>query len=440
LQQGSFGSLFTRALSLMLAATLWVSLGGMQTHAAERRKVVVASNFGAGSTQGQGVIDVTEAFQEAHPEIEIELLMGFAEDKYLTSVASGTAPDVYTAGDARIKGYVLEGLAADITRFVDSDTRLSADDFWPPAWSRVRHAGRIWGLPYSADPNFALAINTSHFAEVGLDSSDPVPTIADVDAAHMRLTRATSDRLERIGIVPWDMPAGPLGGAIFTWGWTFGGSFYDEESGKITPLDPGIVAATEWMLSHDERNPQEVILAATAPNLNRRFALGQVSMQPLNPPILTNVLRTAPDLDVEILPMPRYPGGPENTMWIGGHTFFVSAGSEQKEAAYEYIRYAAGTPEGSGRLLGPAGFFPAYRHSKAYEQLLEIEWNRQFVALQSTAVLERASIPAVREYGEAFKAALDKVLDRTLAPREALAEVERLVQPVVTSALEQAKL
>ena len=55
----------------------------------------------------------------------------------------------------------------------------------------------------------------------------------------------------RIGIIPW-VQAGNAN-ATFTWGWAFGGSFYDPKTQKVTADNPGVVKAMEWMTSYAKK-------------------------------------------------------------------------------------------------------------------------------------------------------------------------------------------
>lgn len=397
--------------------------------------IQVASLWNLPAKQAQGYVDVVEAFSREHPDIEVDLVLGVGADKFRVALAGGVAPDVYSAGDSDMKTYILEGYASDITPYFRADPGIAPSDFLPPAWGRVEYRKQVWGLPFSAEPNFAMYVNGDHMGEAGMEAA-AIKTIADLDRAHLRLTRVSGDgTLENIGITPWDIIGG-YGNGMFTWGWVFGGSFYDAGTERITPAHLRNVAALEWILSHDERQSRAQIVAAMPGSGIDRFCRGQLTMFPGNPPQIGNIRSRQPSFDVEIVPMPYHQDQPAgNTMWLGGHTFFVSATSAQKEAAYRFIRYAAATPEGSRVLLSPSGFFPAYRRSNVYKEHLADPWGRTFVELQMTATLHRGDIPATQAYNKALTDAVTAVIQRKKLPRAALEDVERQVQPDVVAAL-----
>src|SRR5690606_387759 len=115
--------------------------------------------------------------------------------------------------------------------------------------------GEVWALPLYVDSNFGLTYNRDMLDATGIE---PPKTIAELDEANLKLAELTSDgALTRIGLIPWDVHG--YGNSIYTWGWAFGGSFYDPEEQRITANDSRVVEAVEWMGSLADRFGFDVV-------------------------------------------------------------------------------------------------------------------------------------------------------------------------------------
>ncbi len=87
------------------------------------------------------------------------------------------------------------------------------------------------GLPtgavtFSADANFGFFWNKQVFKAAGLDPEQPPKTLDELTQINSRLNKSSGGAIERMGILPWT--AYGSANAIFTWGWIFGGEFFDE--------------------------------------------------------------------------------------------------------------------------------------------------------------------------------------------------------------------
>ncbi len=171
-------------LGWVIATTLaWLAVSTATAAASTTLRVGV---LWSGPPQTRGFQNVAEAFERSHPGVKVELIYGVSEERFIVSLASQAAPDVYTVGDQSIKDFILAGYTADITDLFQKDASLRATDFLPPAWERVWYKGRVWGLPYSADPNFALFANKAHLAQAGVELPTTIPQL---DEAIRKLTQ-----------------------------------------------------------------------------------------------------------------------------------------------------------------------------------------------------------------------------------------------------------
>ncbi len=218
------------------------------------------------------------------------------QDSHLTAVAGGIAPDMAMIVDFSTAQWVELGVMSDLTPYFDA-AGLSGDDYWPAAWYLMNYKGKVWQMPFDVDPSFPIFWNKGIFEEVGLDPETGPVTIDDVDAFSQEINRIEDGVATRIGMIPWQTYG--FGNSIYTWGWAFGGSFYDEANEEVTPDDEHIVASLQWMVDTAKAvgGPDQV--SVTPPGLQvHYFGGGNVGMSPMVSVNFRDVKRYNPDLQI----------------------------------------------------------------------------------------------------------------------------------------------
>lgn len=118
---------------------------------------------------------VIEAFEAAHPNIRVqrEIITGDME-ALKVQLLGGVAPDVYMVRAEQMPTFMDQGLAMDITPYIERD--LNLDDYLP-AWGSMTLNGRFYGVPaegggYRED---AMFINRDIFDKAGIPVPSPDP-------------------------------------------------------------------------------------------------------------------------------------------------------------------------------------------------------------------------------------------------------------------------
>lgn len=116
--------------------------------------------------------DVVPAFEEANPDISVDLQnVGGAGDTYTqidNAIAAGSgAPDIAQIEYYAVAQYAIPGRLADLTAFGAQDL---ASEFTPGTWNAVTLAdsGAVYGLPMDSGP-MALFYNEAVFEEAGIE-------------------------------------------------------------------------------------------------------------------------------------------------------------------------------------------------------------------------------------------------------------------------------
>lgn len=150
--------------------------------------------------------------------------------------------------------------------------------------------------------------------------------------------------MDRLGLIPWGVYG--YANSLFTWGWAFGGEFYDEEHQKITANDPRIVQALEWMCKYAQQYgfEQVVTLQSTFGNAQQNpFIVGKQVMQLMHLSGIADLDQYAPSLEYGMAPIPGLQGADGSAAWVGGWTLSIPSGvtdPAKRRAALEFILWS----------------------------------------------------------------------------------------------------
>ncbi len=294
---------------------------------------------------GEAVDAVIKAFEEKHPDIKINAVYTANQgegqnEKLLTAVSGGNPPDVAYFDRFEIGSWAAQGSLEDLTELAES-SGVSKDLYYPFAWEEASYEGKLYGIPTTTDSRLVY-FNKDQFEEVGLEPNNPPKTIAQLEEAAEKLTIKERNRFERIGFIPWYGQ-----GWLYSWGWAFGGDFYEPETKKVTANDPKVVEALQWITDFAKKYDVEDIAGFTdsqGTGAMDPFLTGQLSMKVSGPWEVSAIKKFKPDLNYGVFPIPT-PTGENHTTWSGGWSVVIPKGAKNKEAAWEFMKFF-GSEEG----------------------------------------------------------------------------------------------
>ncbi len=187
----------TKVLAVAAAAATAASLVACSASAPGDEKITISFWTHTHPPMIEVFEELIAEYEDANPNITIDyqtIPNGDFNTKMLTSLSNGSGPDIINMDDAAIRGeYLPKGLLAPI-----DPEALGAADADEVAARYVDGAlagasgedGTIYGLPSEFNGS-ALAINTAHFADAGLDpATTPLETWDDVSAVAGKLAAA----------------------------------------------------------------------------------------------------------------------------------------------------------------------------------------------------------------------------------------------------------
>ncbi len=317
------------------------------------------------------------AFQEAFPNVELEIVETFDEQTLLTAIASETVPDVLWLSRFETATWASRDVLMPLTEFIERDS-YDTSIFYESALSESTYEDEIYGIPGGMDVR-ALFVNLDHLEEAGVDP-------ASLDASNWeQLSEIGAQLVQRDGdtYTRWGFDHKAQQGNFWLWGNGNGGSFLNEDATEATFNAEENVAALDWGVQafEGQGDYQGYQAFATTWQGDEQFARGLVSMSLYEQWMMSGpIASVAPDLNFVVLPVRENGSGPDGRMvsFVGGNSWYIPAGAKNPEAAWEYIKFlhtdetwmiGAEATKALREEQGDRPFIPSLTGSKTADQL-----------------------------------------------------------------------
>lgn len=392
--------------------------------------------------------EIISGFNASHPNIVVKGVQvpGSETDatRLMTAVRGGIGPDVYLLDRFTVAQRAQAGLLTDLTGFIQaSGTTVEefAQQYLDWAWAEVLYNGKVYALPWDADVR-ALYYRKDLLRAAGFDPAEFDPKNGPVTPERLKeVAFALNEKDQtgaytRIGFIPSFEQ-----GWHYTWGFAFGGKFYDLATREVTPTDPGVLAGFRFLYDWNKdlgfQAAQTFVntywawpdAGGLSPAMNPFFT-GRTAFWVSGDWLISQIAQYAPNIEYGITYLPSPDGTPRS--WSGGWSVVIPAGAKHPEEAFEFMKYFAGEP-------GQRVYLTRTRHLPTVVSLLHndelyTEEHQFFKDLlpYSTA---RPVLPVGALYWDELTKAQEKVLLGAATPEEALRAVYDRVQPQLERAM-----
>ncbi len=386
-----------------------------------------------GGTSKDQLEQTARAFEKANPGLKVNLVfvsnnLGSGQ-KFYTSVAAGKAPDVTFVDGTQVAEWAVQGAIESLDKYVKAD-HVQADAFFKPCWDQCQWDGSTYAMTYCADPNFAFAWNKSAFQRANLNQDSAPITIEQMDQYNDKLVqRAKTGRLTSIGIIPWAQ----FGGAnsVFTWGWAFGGDFYDDKNRKIIADKTRVMDAFKWMMSYADKYDATKIasLSQGFGSLEQKpFYTGTLGMACFHISQIIDQKSYAPNLQYGLGYIPYPKGGEVNSSWVGGWCMALPRGSQHPDLGWKFIHWMCATKQGSYTMAKNASLLPAYKDSPYFKEIERDPKYGVFLEIMRNCKHQRPVMPAQSFFMQQLDRAVDQALYKQKTPEQALRDAVKETQ------------
>lgn len=345
--------------------------------------------------------------------------------KLTTAVRAGTGPDVYMLDRFTVAERAAAGVLEDLSPYGAASLGSSYLDF---AWGEALFKGKPYALPFDTDTR-ALYYNKDLLKAAGvtdlssLDPSNGPPTISAVRQMASKVNKKdASGNYTVVGFVPWINQ-----GWHYTWGFVYGGTFFDSSSCKVTPDNPKIVQAFNdmfwnWSDSLGVTQVQTFLSSYNPPNLPTQqdpFLTAHLGFVITGDWVLGNIQTYVPNLNygVTYIPVPKQ--GDQPATWAGGWSMVIPKGPKNAKGGFEFMKYIAGEP-------GQRVYTKETQHTPTFKSLSSdnslFPGNHAFFQKQLPAAHSRPPLPVGGFFWDQLSTAQDAAVRHTTAPSAGLAQ------------------
>ena len=380
----------------------------------------------------QGMVETYNGQATDHQVELVQIPPGEVTDvsKLMTAVRGGTGPDVYYLDRFIVAQRAADGLLQDLSPYGAGDLLENYIEF---ARNEASFDGKPFALPFDTDAR-ALYYNRAMIEEAGFDPAEldaangPVTwdRIAEIAAAIDE--RDASGNYTRMGFVPWANQ-----GWHYTYGFSWGGEFFDPQACAVTPTDQPIVDAFSWVQAYCEERDPAAVNAFAGPTMQPGFAVqehpfltGSLAMQITGDWAIAQNARYAPDLDYGITWMPVPNDGDESVTWSGGWSLVMPQGAKNPEPAFRFMSWMTGE-DGQRIYTEESSHLPTWEALLGEEDIFS-ERHRFFAELLPTS-RNRPPLPVGAKYWDELTVAWQSTYLGEAEPEAALQTVADRVQP-----------
>ncbi len=419
---------------ILLGSCLWVSAS-----AYGQTQIKFWINSSLAAHEKAAYQKAAEAFSQKNSNIKVnvEVVPGSETDaaKLMTAVRSGVGPDVAVLDRFTIAQRAATGLLTDLTPLIKKEGKDLSQEYSEGPWQEVLYQNKIYALPTNTDAR-VLFYNKQLLREAGIDLSEFDPARGPIapdrfkEIAFKLNQKDASGAYTRIGFVPWLEQ-----GWGYTWGYAFGGSFFDFTNCKVTATDPGVVKGYQflydWAKALDPQKARTFVdtywqwpSVGTLPDSQMPFFTGKVAFVITGNWVFAAMKDAAPNLEYGVTYIPA-PNGLK-TSWSGGWSAVIPQGVKNLEAAYQFLRFVAGE-EGQTFLAQEAASLPTLKSLLQRKDLFAPEY--QFFLTLLPISKSRPPLPVGALFWDKLKEAEEAVITNSQTPEAALKMVDDEVQP-----------
>jgi multiple sugar transport system substrate-binding protein len=396
-------------------------------------------NSSLGATEKDAYGRAAQEFEQKNPKykVKVEVVPGSETDiaKLMTAVRSGAGPDIAVIDRFTVAQRAATGLLVDLTPLIAKEGKDISQEYSEGPWQEVLYQKKVYALPTNTDAR-VLFYNKKLLKEAGIDVNEFDPARGPMDPKRFqeiafKLNQTdSSGAYTRIGFVPWLEQ-----GWGYTWGYAFGGTFFDFANCRVTATDPGVVKGYQFLYDWAKAlGPQKAKTfvdtywqwpsVGTLPDAQMPFFTGRVAFVITGNWVFATMKNVAPNLDYGLTYIPA-PNGLK-TSWSGGWSVAIPQGTKNLDAAYELLRFVAGQ-EGQRLLVKYATSLPTNKALLADKDLFPPEYSL-FLSLLPISK-SRPPLPVGALYWDKLKDAEEAVIANSQSPEEALKTVVDEVQP-----------
>lgn len=422
------------AAGISLSA-IGASLRSLSASAQEATEVVFWTTHNEPDLAGLQMI--VDEFNTQDPSVQANLVQVVGDEtdttKLMTAVRGGTGPDVYMLDRFIVAQRAAEGVLQELTPYA-SEAGVSGDNYVPFAWAEANFNGTLYALPFDTDAR-AIYYNRGLLQEAGvdpaqLDAAAGPATFEAINEIATALDQLNQDgNFSQMGFVPWFDQ-----GWHYTYGFAYGGTFFDEEACEVTPAQEGVVAGHQYLYDFAAaRDPQKVnafignFMLQSFPPQTHPFITQRLGMVVTGDWFINTLQQYAPDIDYGVTFIPVPSAEAQSATWAGGWSVVIPQGAKNPDAAWTFMQFMAGEP-GQRIYTEQTKHLPVLNNLLTDASLYD-ETHKFFAEQLLPTAKNRPPLPVGAKYWDELTAAWQAIYLNESEPESALQDAHDRTQP-----------
>lgn len=281
--------------------------------------------------------ELAQMFNSQNPDIEMTFIPvpSDYDQKILTQLSGGTAPDVFNVGDGVMSKFMETGCIANLTPWLErEDSIIKADDFIETLYGPAKVGDEIYGLLVDCNPAIIwynkTVLRDAGVTEMPCDVYEAGNWNWDTFTAMMEQVKASGKHgfiLDR----QWYR--------YYSWLTSNGGTIYDADGKFVGHTDEKSRAAYQFL--YDNMQNGNMTYAGTLPQGqggDAMFLSNQVAFVSAGRQWLP-VFKGNDQLDYDIVPYPTNTGNKQEPTGVAAAYIVMNNDTPHPEAAYKFISF-----------------------------------------------------------------------------------------------------
>lgn len=357
-------------------------------------------------------------WNESHPDIKIEaefLVDNGMSDKYMLALQNGTAADVVSCALDWTTTFGNAGLLADLNEYIARDG-VDTSMYVPGALNASTVDGKLCALPFRSE-TYVLLYNKDILSAAGYDKAPETwDEVKEIAAA------VNSDEVAGYGICGTNY--GNFSFQYITMLRCNGGSILNEDNTASALDSEAALRAAQLYKDLSAYAPASMLENDNVAN-RTLFANGKIAMYLSGIYDVPEILKVNPDLNFACAMVPVAEGAERSTI-LGGWSVGVAECSENKEAAWEFVKFLTSSEVAK---LYTNTFTGTFVPSVAFDELSE-----EIVAPNAEALTYAKALPSVANIVGIRQAIFDNLsqtLSDSLTVEEAMSQLHEAVNAML---------
>lgn len=379
--------------------------------------------FSPGESHEKDLKAMISAFEQKNPNIKIKYEMASFQDyftKLQTQIAGEEAPDVFELNYENFVSYASKGALMEMDPLIAADSDFNPKSVNQKAYDAFKYKNKQYGMVESFS-NVVLFYNKDLFDKAGVAYPNANWTWKDELAAAQKLT---------------DKEKGIWGTYQPVQFWEFyktvaqnGGSIFNEDKTQVTVNSPENAEALQWMV--DKINKYHVTPSDKEMSGQKDgdlFKAGKIAM--LRTGIwMFDSFKDAPfkwDIALE-------PGNKQKAHHFFANGLAISKNSKHPKEAWQWVKFMSASKEAAQIRVDSSWELPAVSDQSLVEAYLKKSppQSRKTVFEALDTLVVPPVIEKWSQMTDMFGKELDKVKLGEKAPKDALADIEKNLKPLL---------